>query len=294
MVRIGIVGMGRWGKNLIKEFSKNSTISVCITKGGNSNKKWLKKNYPEIKSSTKYSDILQDKAIKAVIIATPIKTHFKLTQQALLSGKHVFVEKPISENSLQGKKLLELAKKNKLLLFVGYEFLYHPVFQKIKNIIKKEKILLIKFEWSKFGSFNENIFYDLITHFLTILIELVGLPKKIKILQQISVITKCDIISLELEFVNRIKVSINVNRTSNSKRRVINIFTKNNLYIWENEELFKFNKIKNRKIKTNNISSLENESKQFLKEIKKSKYDYENAKIAIKAIELIETQVNKL
>ena len=291
MIRVGIVGIGKWGKNLLKEFSKISSISISVTKGNHDNRRWLKTNYPKIKSSKNYSDILQDENIDAVIIATPIKTHFKLAYQALLAGKHVFIEKTISENSFDGKKLLELAKKKHLVIFVGYEFLYHSAFQKIKNISTKEKILQLKCEWSKFGSFNENIFHDLVSHFLTIAITLFGLPKKVNFSEKIGITTKCDITTLDLEFKNRSKVSIYVNRVATSKRRVINIITKKNLYIWEDEELFKFQKIKNQKIKIKDASSLENESIEFLKAIKNSKYNYKNPKIAISALQLIENQV---
>ena len=177
------------------------------------------------------------------------------------------------------------------MIFVGYEFLYHPIFQKIKDIENKEKILQLKCEWSKFGSFEENIFHDLVSHFLTIIIVLFGLPKKINFLEQVSIITKCDITTLNLEFKNRLKASIYVNRVATPKRRLINIITKKNLYIWENEELFKFKKIKNQKIKIKRTSPLENESKEFLNEIKKSKYNYKNPEIAINALKLIENQV---
>ena len=94
-----------------------------------------------------------------------------------------------------------------------------------------------------------------------------------------------------LEFKNRSKVSIYANRVATSKRRVINIITKKNLYIWEDEELFKFQKIKNQKIKIKHAGSLENESAEFLKAIKNSKYNYKNPKIAISALQLIENQV---
>ena len=242
MITLGIVGIGKWGQILLKEFSKNSNIINCVSKGNSKNKKWLKKEYPKIKFSKKYDTILENTDIQGVIIATPIKTHFKLAYQALTAGKHVFVEKTISEKSIEGKKLLKLAKKNNLEIFVGYEFLYHSIFQKLKNIDKNEKILELKCEWYKFGLFNENIFYDLVSHFISISINLFGLPNEIKIIEKISITTKCDITRLELKYKNNKKVSIYINRVANSKRRIINIITEKNLYIWENEDLFKFKK----------------------------------------------------
>lgn len=289
MTTLGIIGIGKWGQILLEEFSKNSNITNCVSKGNNQNRNWLKKRYPNIEFSTNYNSILKNTNIEGVIIATPIKTHFKLAYKALLSGKHIFVEKTISEKSEEGKKLLELAKKNNLEIFVGYEFLYHSVFQKLKNINKNEKIIELKCDWYKFGSFNENIFYDLVSHFLSISINLFGTPNKIEIQEKISITTKCDITRLELKYNNK-KVTIYVNRVSNSKRRIINIITDKNLYIWENEDLFKFHKSNNKKIKIKNTSSVENESKEFLKQIKNLKYDYKNAKNAISVLKLIESE----
>jgi predicted dehydrogenase len=290
MITLGIVGIGKWGQILLKEFSKNSNIINCVSKGNSKNKKWLKKEYPKIKFSKKYDTILENTDIQGVIIATPIKTHFKLAYQALTAGKHVFVEKTISEKSIEGKKLLKLARKNNLEIFVGYEFLYHSIFQKLKNIDKNEKILELKCEWYKFGLFNENIFYDLVSHFISISIDLFGLPNEIKIIEKISITTKCDITRLELKYKNNKKVSIYINRVANSKRRIINIITEKNLYIWENEDLFKFKKSNNKKINLKYTSPIENESKQFLKEINKSKHDYTNAINAIDALKLIESE----
>ena len=255
------------GTNFTQRIFKNCNITNCVSKGNNQNKKWIKTKYPNIEFSKNYNSILENTNIEGVIIATPIKTHFKLAYKALLAGKHVFVEKAISEKSKEGEKLLELAKKNNLEIFVGYEFLYHSIFQKLKNIHKNEKIIELKCEWYKFGLFNENIFYDLVSHFLSISIDLFGLPNKIKILEKISIATKCDITRLELKYNNK-KVTIYVNRVANSKRRIINIITKKNLYIWENEDLFKFQKLNNKKIKIKYTSPIENESKKFLKEIK--------------------------
>jgi len=93
MKKIAIVGLGNWGKNFVREFSKLSEISICYTKGDTRNLKWLKKNYPSIKHTNKYDDILKNNTIDAVVIATPIKTHYRLTTKALKSGKIFFFQK---------------------------------------------------------------------------------------------------------------------------------------------------------------------------------------------------------
>ena len=95
MKKIGIIGMGKWGKNLIREFSNFAEISICVTNGNQENINWIQKNYPKTKISTNVNDILNENNIDAIVIATPIITHYELIKKSLESGKHVFVEKPM-------------------------------------------------------------------------------------------------------------------------------------------------------------------------------------------------------
>ena len=123
MKKLAIIGLGKWGKNLVREFSKVSNVIVCVSNGRKENVQWLKKNYPNIDYSKKFLEILENKTIDAVVIATPIKTHYSLSKLVLKSKKHVFIEKTISENSKNGKNLITLAKNKNLMIFVGHIFL---------------------------------------------------------------------------------------------------------------------------------------------------------------------------
>ena len=136
MNQIAIVGIGRWGKNLIREFSKLSKVKFCLTTGNKENLKWLKKNYPDVIHTTHISDILNDQTIDAVVIATPIKTHYSLVKKSLESKKHVFVEKPLAKSTPEINDLIKIAKKNERTLFVGHIFLYNEIFKKLKHILK--------------------------------------------------------------------------------------------------------------------------------------------------------------
>ena len=100
----GVIGMGNWGKNLIRDFSKISNIKKCNSMGNSENIKWLKKNYPSIKYTSNTNEIFNDKQINAVIISTPIKTHYNLVKKALLSKnmyllKNLFAQKHLRQQS---------------------------------------------------------------------------------------------------------------------------------------------------------------------------------------------------
>ena len=120
MKNLAIVGIGKWGKNLINEFSKNSNIIMCQSTGNKKNIAWVNKNFPNIQHTKNFEDILNNKLIDAVVIASPIKTHFFLSTQVILAQKHLFVEKPMSMNFNDTKKLVNLAKNQNVVLFVQY------------------------------------------------------------------------------------------------------------------------------------------------------------------------------
>ena len=111
MKKIAIIGLGKWGKNLIRDVSKISCVKKCSSLGNSNNIKWLKKKYPSIQYTYNLKEIFADKEIDAVIIATPINTHYNLVKKALLAKKHVFVEKPLSSTLSNAEELIKIAKK---------------------------------------------------------------------------------------------------------------------------------------------------------------------------------------
>lgn len=140
MKKIAIIGLGNWGKNLIRDFSKLVQVKTCVTTGNRKNLAWLQQNYPDVMHTTDIHEILKDPSIGAIVIATPINSHFSITKKALESKKHVFVEKPLTKTVAEAQKLIKIAKKNHRCLFVGYVFLYNEIFKKIKALHKTESL----------------------------------------------------------------------------------------------------------------------------------------------------------
>ena len=290
MKKLGIIGIGNWGKNLVRELSKIHCIKKCSSNGNLKNIRWLKKNYPSIQYVSDSKEIFADKEINAVIIATPINTHYKLVKKALLSKKHVFVEKPISTNLSEAEELIEIAKKNNLLLFVGHIFIFNEIFKKLIQISNKENITHLNFLWNKFGTFDEDIFLNLVSHDLSIILALFGKPKKIKLINKFGVISKCDVVTLILELPNKKTCQIHVNRCSNHKQKHVTIFTQKNIYIWDDLSLFKNNKKTNsfKLVFQSKYTPLEIECKEFVKKLNETNISSEFANIAKDVIQVIQ------
>ena len=289
MKKIAIVGIGRWGKNLIRDFSKLAQVKICVTTGNKKNIAWLQQNYPDIDHTTSINQVLNDPDIDAVVIATPINNHFIIAKKSLESKKHVFVEKPLAKTVGQIEKLIEIANRNQLCLFVGHIFLYNEIFKKIKTIHKTESIKYANFEWKKLGTFDEDIFENLLSHDLSLNLELFGIPKKIRINSKYGLITPVDRFSLELVFNKTRKSEITIDRTSHFKKKTVMIITQKNSYIWDDDKLFKFDKKTKtyKKIFQSKNTPLYLECKEFIRIINAKRYSINSAILARKISDLI-------
>ena len=118
---IAVIGVGYFGPNWVRNLCQIEDVGqlACCDLVKKKLKK-IKRSYPQVKTTTSYNDILQDESIKAVIIVTPIPTHYSLAKKALLAGKDVLLEKPMTEKVSQSEKLVEIAKNKKRILFVNY------------------------------------------------------------------------------------------------------------------------------------------------------------------------------
>ena len=138
-MNIGLIGIGYWGPNLFRNLieSKNFKVKyVCDIKKDNLKK--INIVGKKIVKTTDYKDLISDKSINAIFIATPVNTHFKLAKVCLNANKHVFIEKPLSDDKKKCDILIDLAKKKSLTLFVDHTFLYTPAIMEIKKIVKKK------------------------------------------------------------------------------------------------------------------------------------------------------------
>ena len=139
-IKVSLIGYGDWGPKLARNFQNSNYFNlVSIIDTSNKNLKKAKIDFPLVKVSKNYKDILKFSKISLVVISTPTKTHFKIAKFALENKKHVLVEKPLSIKLNEVKSLENLSKKNNSLLFVDYPFIFSGSIKYIKKIIESKK-----------------------------------------------------------------------------------------------------------------------------------------------------------
>ena len=143
-VDVAVVGCGYWGPNLVRNLVENRTcrrIVCCDTDTDKLSR--LSKRYPNLLYTSDYDEILKDSTIDAVMVATPVSTHYDIASRALASGKHTFIEKPMTATSEQSLKLMEKAATGRLTLMVGHTFEYSPPVIKIRELIEANELGMV-------------------------------------------------------------------------------------------------------------------------------------------------------
>ncbi|MEI7999129.1 MAG: Gfo/Idh/MocA family oxidoreductase [Candidatus Omnitrophota bacterium] len=174
MISIGVIGCGHWGPNHVRIFSQlaNSKVIMCA----DLDEKRLAAMvslYPHIQPTKNYQDILQNPTIDAVVVALPTNFHFKITQDALLAGKHVLCEKPLSLSAGECLILKDLADKQKKLLMVGHIFVFNQSVVKLREYVQQGELGRVHYANSQrtnLGPFryDVNALWDLAPHDISI------------------------------------------------------------------------------------------------------------------------------
>lgn len=262
--KIAIIGIGRWGKNLLKEFALQADVTWCAYKGDLETKKFLEEFYPSVHTTTSYEDILNDPEVEAVVVATPTLTHFEIAKKVLQAGKHLFLEKPGCEKSSELDELCTYASEHNLVFAVGYEFVHHPVWQEIRKRIPPHTIRSVHTEWFKWGTFYNSAVTNLLCHDIS-LIQSTNDEKGELSISTTKVFSESDIVHGTLNQPSFIS-TFYINRTSLEKRKSVTVISDTETLIWNNDELFLVDNQKQvlTPIHTDTVSSIHCEVKNFL------------------------------
>ena len=134
--KIAVIGMGMWGKNIVRNFYNLNVLDMVCDLDEES-LKTVREQFPGVKTTKDFNDIINNKEITGVAVVTPSHTHFKIVKSMLEAGKNVYVEKPISTVSDEAKTLMELANSKNLVLMVGHLLMYHPVVNRLKMLVNE-------------------------------------------------------------------------------------------------------------------------------------------------------------
>jgi UDP-2-acetamido-3-amino-2,3-dideoxy-glucuronate N-acetyltransferase len=177
-INLALVGAGYWGKNLARVFHELGVLKWICDPSEETLQRKIKK-YPEIETTVSFADIISSPEINAIAIAAPAEKHYSLVKEALLAKKHVFVEKPLAIKTEEGEELVQLARQQEKVLFVGHILHYHTAIQTIKDMIQKGELGKLQYIYSNrlnLGKIRreENILWSFAPHDISVILSLVG------------------------------------------------------------------------------------------------------------------------
>ncbi|MEK7579309.1 MAG: Gfo/Idh/MocA family oxidoreductase [Patescibacteria group bacterium] len=274
-VSVGLIGIGPWGMKLASRFDAQANLRGFTAKGNAERVEIFKKEFPSVTHYSSTEALLEDTSIQAVVIATPIETHFEMARLALNHGKHVFVEKPAALDQTSVRELIGLAQKHNRVLFTGYTFLYHPVYKHLRELIKDTPPQRIIFSWQKLGSFRESGILNLICHDVALFADLVGELRGSHIFFRADIIGKDDIAQIGSSFGTAGSALFTINRVfPGIPTKSVVVMTDSETYVWENDALYKASDGSLHDITEKVIASqpLEQECSHFLERVAEDTY----------------------
>jgi len=179
-MNIGVIGLGYWGPNLVRNFLSTEGVKrVYAADISQARIRSASKKFPSVTYTDNYRDLILSKEVDAIAIATPVSTHYPLAKEALLNGKHVILEKPMTRKVSEAQELVEIAHRRNLTLMVDHTFIYTGAVRKIKQLISDGEIGdLLYFDSVRvnLGLFQHdvNVIWDLATHDISIMQHIIN------------------------------------------------------------------------------------------------------------------------
>lgn len=263
MLRIGVIGYGYWGPNIVRNFNLlDDAIVVAVCDKNFDALNQAKKNYPKIEAVTESDEITSSPDIDVVCVVTPVSTHYKLVKSALNNGKHVFVEKPFASTVAQAEELIELAEKKNLKIMVDHTFLFTGAVRKIKEIID-DNILgnLYYYDSTRInlGLFQHdvNVIWDLAPHDFSIMDYVIKeKPVSVVACGQSHVDGNENIAYVTVYLTNNVIAHFNVNWLSPVKVRTTLIGGEKKMLVWNDVDVDEKIKIYDKGIDVQNTEGI--------------------------------------
>jgi predicted dehydrogenase len=239
MIRVGVLGYGYWGPNIVRNFHAQEQAEVVLVcdKSSKAGER-LKKAYPTISFTTDENEMLRSAKVDAVCVITPVATHYSLAKRALENGKHVFVEKPFTCSSAQAEELIELADRKNLKIMVDHTFLFTGAVKKIRQLVDEGELGRLFYYDSlrvNLGLFQHDVsvIWDLAPHDLSIMDHILReKPEGVVAAAEKHLNEVEDIAFISIYFPDRVIAHINVNWLSPVKVRTTLIGGEKKMLVW--------------------------------------------------------------
>jgi predicted dehydrogenase len=242
-VRVGVIGYGYWGPNIVRNLSALDRCDLAAVCDRNARAlQRARKAYPSLHVTTDPADVLESPDIDAVAIVTPVWTHFELAKTALENGKHVFVEKPFTSSSAQAEQLIELAERKSLQIMVDHTFLFSGAVRKIRELVDNGTLgTLYYFDSTRInlGLFQHDVsvVWDLAPHDLSVMDYIIGQQPEAVVATGGNHFNKlADMAFITVYFPGNVTAHINVNWLSPVKVRTTLIGGRNKMLVWNDLE----------------------------------------------------------
>jgi len=243
MIRVGVIGYGYWGPNIVRNFNigdKARVVMVCDQRPDTLQR--VQQTYPGMQVTRNSAELLTSPSVDLVAVVTPVWTHFELAKAALKNGKHVFVEKPFTFTSAQAEKLVNLAEQKQLFIMVDHTFLFTGAVKKIKQLVDDGTLGSLYYYDStrvNLGLFQHdvNVIWDLAPHDLSIMDYLIQKePDGVVATAEKHLNGLEDIAFLTYYFPDSVIAHVNVNWLSPVKVRTTLIGGENKMVVWNDLE----------------------------------------------------------
>lgn len=242
-MRVGIIGFGYWGPNQVRNFValQSQGVTVVGVADQSADRRFhARQMFPDVPIVEDGDELIDDPSIDSLVIATPPQTHYRLARKALLAGKHLLIEKPMTTNVADAEDLTQLAEEQGLTLMVGHTYEFSPAVQKIRDLIDAGEIgnvLHIRSERVNLGQHqtNINVVWDLAPHDISIIASLLGrTPTHVRAIGRCHVNPNVeDIASLTLEFEDDVMASVELSWLDPLKSRQMTVIGSKKMLVFD-------------------------------------------------------------
>ncbi len=237
--RVALIGCGYWGSKHVRVFRELPGIRVSMVADPvQSRRAHIEQTYPDVRTTASYGDVLHSDA-HGVVIATPVSTHFAIARDALLAGKDVLVEKPLTANAAEALELCRLADQLGRVLMVGHTFLYHPAVEYLKGLVESAALGRIYYADAarlNLGLFQRDtdVIWDLAPHDFSIFLHWLGKPSFIRAVGRDAIVAgMLDVAFIDLGFPSGCLIHVELSWLAPSKLRRTTIVGSEKMLIYE-------------------------------------------------------------